>query len=277
MSIKKILVPTDFSECAANATEIAKKLARKIDAELIVVHFFPDPGHYIRKGIRELNIFSPELSVVKAKLNLAVKNAEDTGVQAKGVLVHDKGNDSIEQYAASYGADLIVMGTHGAHGLIEWLGGGSNAQKVCRNSRVPVLVLKNCCEPINVKNILFASSFEEDVITAMRFITQLASIWNSTIHLLFVNPAIHSMEKTIAETKMNALAEKFPDCEFTINISESNNEELAITLAAARLNADLITLTPRDRDGVISFLSHSISENLVNHEQRPVLVIPENE
>jgi nucleotide-binding universal stress UspA family protein len=277
MSIKKILVPTDFSECAANATEIALVLARKINAELILVHFFPDPGHHVRKGIRDLNIFSPELSVVKAKLHQVVKNAEDTGVQAKGVLVHDKGNDSIEEYAESYGADLIVMGTHGARGLIEWVGGGSNAQKVSRNSNIPVLVLKSCCEPLDVKNILFASSFDEDVLPAMRFIADIASLWNSTIHLLCVNLAIHSVERTIVEMKMNALAEEFPDMDFTINFSESNNEELAITVVAARLNADLITLTPRDRDGVIHFLSHSIAENLVNHEQRPVLVVPENE
>jgi nucleotide-binding universal stress UspA family protein len=276
MSIKKILVPTDFSECATKATEIAVLLARKINAELFVMHFFSDPGHYVKKGIRDLNVFSSELSVVNAKLHLAVKNAEERGVQAKGVLVHDKGNDCIEEYAEAYGADLIVMGTHGVRGLIEWLGGGSNAQKVSRNSDIPVLVIKSCCEPLHVKSILFASSFDENVMPAMRFITDLAALWDSTIHLLCVNIAIHSMEKRIVEGKMNDLADEFPDRQFTFNFSESSDEELGITLAAARLNADLVTLTPRDRDGVIHFLSHSIAENLVNHEQRPVLVLPEN-
>ena len=79
MSIKKILVPTDFSESAVNATEIAIMLAQKINAQLIVVHFFPDPGHYVRKGIRDLNVFSPELSIVKAKLNQTVKKCRRAG------------------------------------------------------------------------------------------------------------------------------------------------------------------------------------------------------
>lgn len=279
MSISRILVPTDFSDCALRASNIASLMARKMNAELIFIHLFPDPepGHYVRKGIRDYNLASPEIAHVKSMLDQAVKDAEHNGVPAKAVLVYNKGNDFIEDYASSYGADLIVMGSHGARGLVEWLGGGSNAQRVSRNSHVPVLVIKDCSEALAVKNILFASSFDENVIPAMLFLTELAKLWRATIHLLYVNPAIQSMEKKVAESRMLDVADKFPDVEFTTNFSDTNDEEFAISTAAYKLNADLITLTPHDRDGIIRFLSHSIAENLVNHEQLPVLVLPENE
>jgi nucleotide-binding universal stress UspA family protein len=277
MSIKKILVPTDFSDCAAKASNIALLLAGKMSAELIFLHLFPDPVSSLHIPVspgKNYTFAHPEISKIKIKLDGMVKDAERKGITAKGVLVYDKGNDSIEEFADSYRADLIVMGSHGAQGMVEWFA-GSNAQHVAMHSDIPVLVVKNCSNNLEVRNILFASSFNENVIPAMLIVTQLAQLWKATIHLLYVNLAIHSIDKKAAETKMFDLMDKFPDVKFTVNFSETNNEEFAISRAADKLGIDMITLTPHDRDGVIRFFSHSIAENLVNHELRPVLVLPE--
>jgi nucleotide-binding universal stress UspA family protein len=277
MSIKKILVPTDFSECAERASNIALLLAGKMSAELIFLHLFPDPVSSLHIPVspgKNYKFAHPEISKIKIKLDGMVRDAERKGVTAKGVLVYDKGNDSIEEFADSYRADLIVMGSHGAHGMVEWFA-GSNAQHVSMHSDIPVLVIKNCFDKIEVKNILFASSFNENVISAMLIVTQLAQLWDATIHLLFVNLAIHSTEKKAAEAKMFDLMKKFPDSKFTVNFSDTNDEEFAISRTAEKLGIDMITLTPHDRDGLVKFFSHSIAENLVNHELRPVLVLPE--
>lgn len=50
------------------------------------------------------------------------------------------GADIVEE-AARWGADLIVMGTHGRHGL-ERLMQGSHAEHVVRHTSVPVLSLR---------------------------------------------------------------------------------------------------------------------------------------
>ena len=47
-----------------------------------------------------------------------------------------------DAYAEAYEVDLIVMGSHGASGLNEWLI-GSNAQKIVRLAHCPVLTIKN--------------------------------------------------------------------------------------------------------------------------------------
>ena len=124
MSISKILVPTDFSDCANHASEIAVMLARKTNAQLIFIHFYPDPEaglHLRRRERKNLTIVTPEMTAIKAKLDLIVKDCERKSVPAKGVIVYDRGNDFIEDYAESYQADLILMGSHGAKGLIEWV------------------------------------------------------------------------------------------------------------------------------------------------------------
>jgi nucleotide-binding universal stress UspA family protein len=278
MTIKKILVPTDFSACANYAVELAMPMAKKFDAELLFLHLYPDPVGSLHT-MRETGNFtftSPEVGHIKAELDTLVRQADNTGVKAKGILVYDKGGDSIETYADSYRVDLIIMGSHGAKGLVEWFG-GSNAQHVTKNTDVPLLVVKHTPDRTEMMNILFASSFDENVFAPMLFITELARTWDATIHLLYVNLAIHSVEQEVGRAKMVDLMNQFPDVKFTINFSDTNDEEFAITQAAQRLKADLITLTPHDRDGVLKLFSHSIAENLVNHVPLPVLVLPEEE
>lgn len=278
MNIKKILVPTDFSECAMKAVDLAIPMAKRLDAEVLFLHLYPDPVgsmHVPTEG-GNIRLSHAELGHIKSELDALVRRAEALDVQARAVLVYDRGNESIDDYADSYRVDLIIMGTHGLKGIAEWFG-GSNAQYVTRHTDVPVLVVKNDVDSTRIRNILFASSFEENVTAPMLFLTELATHFNATIHLLYMNLAIHSVEQELARKKMEDVIARFPDNQFTVNLAETNNEEFAINRAAEDVVADLITLTPHDRDGVLKMFSHSIAENLVNHASFPVLVLPEAE
>lgn len=278
MSIKKILVPTDFSDCSEEAVRVALLLARRTDAEIYFLHLYIDPigDLHVPKYAGPTHYSDPEIGHVKSQLDKLVKRAQGDGVEAKSVLVYDKGIDTIEDYADSYGVDLIVMGSHGANGMIGWLA-GCNAERVSKNSDIPVLVIKKHFESQEIKNILFASSFEENVLVPLMYITELASIWNATVHLLYINLSIHTIKLEDARQQMEDMVAKFPDTRFTINFGETNDEELAVTSMAKKLGVDLITMTPHDRDGLIRIFSNSIAEKLVRHEELPVLVLPDSD
>jgi nucleotide-binding universal stress UspA family protein len=278
MTIKRILVPTDFSECATKAVDLAIPMAKRLDAEVLFLHLYPDPvgSLHVPNQAGHIRLSHAELGHIKSELDLLVRRAESIDVSARAVLVYDRGNESIDDYAESYRVDLIIMGTHGLRGLAEWFG-GSNAQHVTRHTDVPVLVVKNEVDSSRMRNILFASSFEENVTAPLLFLTELAIHFDATIHLLYVNLAIHSIEREMAKKKMEDIVARFPDNRFTVNFGETNDEEFAINKAAERVGADLITLTPHDRDGVLRVFSHSIAENLVNHASIPVLVLPESD
>jgi nucleotide-binding universal stress UspA family protein len=66
----------------------------------------------------------------------------DSGVEVKEVILEGYPSSEIIYFAENNNIDLIVMGTLGATGLERFLM-GSVAEKVIRNSRVPVLVVKN--------------------------------------------------------------------------------------------------------------------------------------
>jgi nucleotide-binding universal stress UspA family protein len=67
------------------------------------------------------------------------------------------------------------------------------------------------------------------------------------------------------------LAKPYPDIEYTCNSIETNDEDWGIQQFVSKIGADLIAVTTREKTGF--FVTHSIAENLVNHEDVPLLVL----
>jgi len=164
------------------------------------------------------------------------------------------------------------MGSHGASGAKE-LFVGSNAQKVLRDATVPVLIIKEKSQwPFN--NIVFASSFEEDVDEPFQTVVKLADLNHSNIHLLYVNVPFSFEETDRTLEKMHAFHESCPrggTC--TTNIYNSLNEERGIIKFAESVDSDLIALTTHGKTGFLSLMSKSITESMANHSEIPILSI----
>jgi len=142
MRIATILAPIDFSETSMQALDYAVDLAAKVGATVKVVHVYQIPLYSFPDGV----IVAPaelaaELSD-KAQKNLdtTVAARKNRGVEISGLLVSGVSWEEISDLASKSQADLIVMGTHGRHGIQRALL-GSVAEKVIRSSTVPVLVV----------------------------------------------------------------------------------------------------------------------------------------
>ena len=159
--MKNILVPTDFSACANNASAIGINLAKKSKAEIHFLHIVSTPVEW-RKLPKEKEKNFPEIlkhiGYAKAELSKWVKKAEKQGLKAKQFMVFNADNDEILKHLKHHKHDFIVMGSHGSKGIKELLI-GSNAQKIIRFSPVPVLVVKDKQKRFEVKNIVYASVF----------------------------------------------------------------------------------------------------------------------
>jgi nucleotide-binding universal stress UspA family protein len=134
-----ILVPTDFSEPAEHATEMAINLALQLDCKLTLVHVHATPIYY---GYGEGLYWPAEEIAREARkaLDVALAKVKERYPRADGVLVGGNASDEILSTAKERGADLIVMGTHGRRGLAHVFL-GSVAEKVVRRSPVPVLTV----------------------------------------------------------------------------------------------------------------------------------------
>lgn len=143
MDLKRILVPTDFSEASTPALDLAIAFAQRFEAEIILFHAHEMPAYVFPDGVLPV---TPEVlgelqRSVMAELDRLAVRIREAGVVVttrSGIGVHDF---EICRAAKESSADLIVMGTHGRTGLRHVLL-GSVAEKVVRRAPCPVLTVR---------------------------------------------------------------------------------------------------------------------------------------
>ena len=270
--MKKILVPTDFSDHAYYALKVASQIARKNDGEIILLHMLELPhqaGDAIGSG-HDL----PEIMLFK---NSAINKLEDLmddpcleGLKVSEIIQFELAFDGIMKISSKNDVDLIVMGSHGASGFKEMFI-GSNAEKVVRNSEVPVLIIKKDAGEFNVNKFVFASDFSEEIKKPFTKVVSFANKFGAELELAMINTPSSFKPTHIAVDIMKKFISNFSIDNYTINIYNDVNVENGILNFANHINADLIGVSTHGRKGIANFFNGSISEDLVNHSLRPVV------
>jgi len=143
---KHILVPVDGSETAQKAVEKAAGLARAFGSAVTVIYVI-DPYPFTGLGSDFAYGQAEYLSAATAEAEQAIQAAKQTlqqagvALQAKVVEEHAPWRGILDAAKAA-GADLIVMGSHGRHGL-EKIVLGSVAQRVLSHAHLPVFVVRD--------------------------------------------------------------------------------------------------------------------------------------
>jgi nucleotide-binding universal stress UspA family protein len=140
--LKTILVPTDFTEPSDAALDIAMQLARLTGADLEILHVNIDPTFVVPPPGDILAVpidLSRALQSAMERLDATVARATAEGLKARGASESGRTHTEIVDHARKIGAGMIVMGTHGRHGIGHALL-GSVAEKVVQNAPCPVLV-----------------------------------------------------------------------------------------------------------------------------------------
>ena len=144
---KAILVAVDESPQAAAALELAIGLAKTLGASLTLVHAI-DPAAIASAAddaaaATAMEIELDELQTAgKELLEATSARARAAGIAASTVVRDGAPSAVILDTARRTGSDLIVIGTHGRHGVAR-LFVGSCAEAVLRESPVPVLVKRS--------------------------------------------------------------------------------------------------------------------------------------
>ena len=136
-SIKRILVPTDFSDTSDEAIRHAVDLARSFGAQLYLLHV---PGRTGEDFEADFPLSEFE-NTVRDRLNAFFTRQEIAALKIEYALRIGAPAPEIVRYAGDRSIDLIVMGTHGRSGMAHLLM-GSVAEHVVRLSPCPVMLVK---------------------------------------------------------------------------------------------------------------------------------------
>jgi nucleotide-binding universal stress UspA family protein len=144
IALRRILVPTDFSETSAAAVKYAVALADAFGAELHLLHVMERPIE-LQMAAEIALVSGPEIEAeVRTRAETALHEVltRDEREKYRAVDAIEAGSPfaAIVQYARTANVDLIVMGTHG-RGAVAHLLIGSVAENVVRKAPCPVLTI----------------------------------------------------------------------------------------------------------------------------------------
>jgi nucleotide-binding universal stress UspA family protein len=278
--MKKILVPTDFSKPAQIAVEVARDIAKKSGAELILLHVIEEAtggsfnveGQVNLEGSMEERMFTLEL-IKKAKKQMEnlVNNSMFIGVRVKSELKIGTPFHGMRTIITDKKVDLVVMGTAG-HTKVEEMIIGTNTEKVVRHSKCPVLTVHKKPSKGEVKNIVYATALSKDEVPFANVVKQMQGLYeDSVVHLVRINTPGNFQRDIVVKKYMEDFAKKQMLKNYTINIFNDLTEEDGIIYFADSIDADLIAMATHGRTGFAHVLAGSIAEDVVSHSKRPVL------
>jgi nucleotide-binding universal stress UspA family protein len=142
--LRRILIPTDFTETSDKAIEWALGLAAKLGAAVTVLHTYELPIIGFPDGaiVATPEIASHIADASRAALDATVKRLAGRGIAIESVLREGVAWEEINAVAELIAADLIVIGTHGRKGLARALL-GSVAENVIRTATRPVVSIRD--------------------------------------------------------------------------------------------------------------------------------------
>jgi nucleotide-binding universal stress UspA family protein len=271
--MKKIIVPTDFSDQAAQALKFAVDIASQSKGEIRLAHVVDLP--MLKDSIISPTIYVDD-SIVKESTAKAQKGFDkalakyaDSGVKIKTSVEYGNPSMSIIKLIEDKQADLVVMGTKGAAGLKE-IFVGSNTEKIVRGARVPVISLPKASKIETVKNIVFPNSLRDDDEVLTLHLKALQNFFKATLHIVYINtPALFKRDhETLGRLKDYAKQHMFKN--FTTQVYNDLSEREGTMNFAAEVGADMIAMGTHGRHGLAHLLSGSVAEDVVNHVNCPI-------
>ncbi|QYA25239.1 universal stress protein [Gramella sp. MT6] len=273
--MKTILVPVDFSEHSEYALEVAASIAKKQDAEIIVVHMMGLNESYLTRDEQQ-EVFNAIyfMKLTKQRFDKFLKKDYLKGIDVTQAVKTHKLFNEINEVAGEYEADLIVMGSHGAAGVKEVFI-GSNTEKVVRTSNIPVLVIKERIPNFKIEKAVFVTDFELDTLNSFMKARSFFKVFNVVPRVLFINIP----EKFLSTNEM-----KLKAYNFLIDVGMDNKKfqddivfyndytaEKGIFNYCNEENIDAIAIPTHGRKGLGHFFYGSIGEDVANHANIPVV------
>lgn len=215
--MKKILLPTDFSENSKNAIDYAMLLCKNWDCTFYILNvqkqseFILDdlmsapPNASIYQAISQDN--EKELNQLVLDLKKQHKNKNYSFIT---LFDFDSLTDSINQTVTLKNIDLIIMGTNGATGAKEVVF-GSNTINVIRKVNCPILTIPENYKFSKIESVLFSTENCRDFNKAgIKSLTNILSTYNPQLSVLDLDFENYPKEQNNHNKYIESLFEKQP-------------------------------------------------------------------
>lgn len=277
--MKKILLPTDFSDNAFNAIQYAVQLFENEACIFYLLNTYTPvlyDTEYILYSPSQLSLdeiyrnnSQKGLKKVENKINQKFQNPNHT---IEKISSFNLLNEEILEQVKEKEIDLVIMGTQGATGAEEILF-GTNTVHAIKKTKVPLLAIPSNFEFVQPKNILFPTDYDINYTAKhLQLLKDLADTFNSKLHILHVifgNPLEEKQENS-----KKILGEYFQEIRHQFYSIEKNTVTEGIYDFQEENSIDLLAMISNKHSFFENLLFRPVINDIGFHVKIPFLVIP---
>ncbi len=277
--MKKILLPTDFSENAENAMDYALNLFRNESCKFYLLHVYT-PIIYSYDFHMSAGNYADDVSEMVRKnaeerLALQLKKARgkhpDDRHHFELITSFNTLTDEIKELSKKYDFDLIILGTKGASGAHEVLF-GTNTIHVINKAKCPVLAIPEAYQFEPPVDILFPTDYKIDYdFKHLDAIKMIALKFKSKIHIVHVSSDDLDYEKSKNSVTLERLLLEFNDVYETLR---DNDIPEAINSYQNKNETQLLAMINNKHSFFENLFFKPVISRVSLHLKTPFLVIP---
>lgn len=272
----KILVPVDYSPQSLIALEQAANLAKVFNAEITILKIAETGGMTGFFSSKHMDEFTSALEVQLK--DFVADQVKKLGVAMNAILKRGKVYDEIVETAEEIKATFIVMGTSGSEsGMKRFI--GSNALRVVRSSKIPVISIKGQHHRKGCQNIILPLDLTKETKEKVNKAIEFAKRFGSTIRVvsvLFTSDEFIVNRLTRQLDQVKKFIEKSAvECSAEIIKSTKGSESLAEVIIdyANKAKGDLVIIMTQQETDYTEYFIGSSAQEIINHSDIPVLSI----
>jgi len=294
ISLKKILVPVDFSEPSKKAVTYGLSLAKQFNAKLILAHIVPESTALLYAFPAELpEVEKNQYAKAKQEINNLVPVERAANLNLQTIVKIGNVEAELLGIVKDEAIDLVVLGTHGRRKLGLWFM-GSVTEHMLRKVPVPVLTVshieleKHAIGFVSLKRILYATDLSESSSRALHYATELARAGKAQLTVLHAiddedtlwGPAwvahfdrVKMLEEARRRVDELVAREKPPEMQIERLVVEGKPFRKIIEVAE-HSGMDVIVLNLQSKTLLERALLGSTAERVVRLARVPVLSVP---
>lgn len=270
-----IMIPTDLSPAAHNATDYAVELAKFFDARIILVHAFPVPtlNYEMPFPVEPISEFQKDAEdrLEEVKRGILKRNAFPLDIEC--VVSMGTPFNVIEETAKEKNPDLIVIGIVGEASALKEHLIGSTAITVARKLEVPVFIIPEKARYHTIHKISFACDLEKteetDLIHVVKFFSK---VFDADLEIVNVGPKkeVITTDKAVSYLYLEDRLKNVKHTTFHIDGDDVAKE---LEDYYKGYDTDVIMVNPKKHNIFYHLFNHSITKNLAFHLNLPILAI----
>ncbi len=281
--MKRILLPTDFSENSWNAIRYILELMKKEECEFHLLNTYTPvipssrfmasnlQSNSLDEGNKENSLKGLEEILKKIKKNFRNKKHTFKLRSSFNILVEE-----IRNVVEQEGIGLVVTGTKGASGVDEVFLGSNTVRIIKAVKECPVLTIPKDFEYVKPKEVIFATDFKRYYSrTELQPLIELARSFKATIRIVYVQDKIKALSE-IQQFNLNMLRKYFEKIDHYVHtVSELNSVSKTLEVFVEELDVHLLAMLNYQHSYMERMTREPVVRRVAFHTQVPLLVIPE--